>query len=148
MEEKNAYLDSSALLKRYLAEDGTDIVDELFKEAEMKNTVLYLSIWNIGEVVGVLDKRGKAGEQKRISDFLNEVKRLAGASSLKTVEITLPILFDSISIVIAYKVYIADALQIVSCKHSKCQKFFTGDRKLHNAAKREGLDSVFLGKSV
>ena len=55
------YLDSSALTKRYLYEAGSSAVDEIFRGAEAGDLVVAFSIWNIGEVLGVLDARRRRG---------------------------------------------------------------------------------------
>ncbi len=149
MKEQRAYLDSSAIVKRYILEDGTDIVDGLFRQAETKNSKLCFSIWNIGEVVGAFDKFAKKEKKKDIngsmSDFFNELRRLMGIGSIETVEINLSSIFDSVRIVLKYKIYIADALQIVSCRQADCNEFFTGDRRLHEVAVEEGISSKYLG---
>jgi uncharacterized protein len=147
MEGKNVYLDSSAIVKRYLIEEGTEIVDRIFREAEIKDAVLHFSIWNVGEVVGALDKESRKGRSgsDRISYFLKELRRLINNNSIRTVEITLPIILDAASVVLRYKLYVADAIQIVSAKQAGCDKFFTGDKRLHKAAVKEGIDSTYLG---
>lgn len=49
------YLDSSAIVKRYVLEDGTDVVQEAYTKALQGETKLSFSVWNIGEALGVLD---------------------------------------------------------------------------------------------
>ncbi|RLI84796.1 MAG: PIN domain nuclease, partial [Archaeoglobales archaeon] len=53
---KRVYLDSSAIVKRYIKERGTEVVDLVFDNAELGNVKIFFSIWNIGEVLGVLDR--------------------------------------------------------------------------------------------
>jgi len=50
------YLDTSALVKRYVEEGGPG-VDKLFGSAYRGSAVLATSVLNIGEAVSVLDKR-------------------------------------------------------------------------------------------
>jgi predicted nucleic acid-binding protein len=50
------YLDSSAIVKRYIKEAGTEIMDLVFGYAEDDHIKLFFSIWNIGEVLGVFDE--------------------------------------------------------------------------------------------
>ena len=52
----NAYLDTSGLVKRYVEEEGTEVIDRLYEETEAGKTTTYFSIWNIGEALGVLDR--------------------------------------------------------------------------------------------
>jgi len=50
-----AYLDSSAIVKRYVLEPGSDVVAEVYEGALDGELILSFSAWNIGEVLGVLD---------------------------------------------------------------------------------------------
>ncbi len=55
------YLDTSALAKRYVQEQGTEIIDLVFAQASVESPLVF-SFWNIGESLGVYDKylgRGK-----------------------------------------------------------------------------------------
>jgi predicted nucleic acid-binding protein len=49
------YLDSSAILKRYVLENGTDKIKETYLQALNGDATLHFSVWNIGEVLGALD---------------------------------------------------------------------------------------------
>lgn len=46
------YLDSSAIVKRYVVEPGTEVVDEVFERAEAREVFVVFSVWNVGEVLG------------------------------------------------------------------------------------------------
>lgn len=49
------YLDSSAIVKRYVLEEGSDKVKEVYLEAFNGAASLHFSLWNVGEVLGALD---------------------------------------------------------------------------------------------
>jgi predicted nucleic acid-binding protein len=49
------YLDSSAIIKRYVLEEGSDKVKEIYLEALNGAATLHFSVWNLGEVLGALD---------------------------------------------------------------------------------------------
>lgn len=147
MQEQKVYLDSSALVKRYVNEDGTDIVDSIFKDANLRNTVICASLWNIGEVIGVFDRYDRQKIVKRtevLDKFLNEIKRLSSDGLFEVVDINSALIEEAAAYVIRYHIYIADALQIASCKSKNCNKFFTSDRNLNDAAKKERIESVLL----
>lgn len=147
MQEQKIYLDSSALVKRYVKEEGTDIVDGIFKDANLRNAIIYISLWNIGETIGVFDRydRQKIVKLNEVLDkFLNEVKRLSSDGLFEIVDINSALIEEAIGYVIRYHIYIADALQIASCKSKNCNRFFTSDRNLNVAAKKEKIESVLL----
>jgi predicted nucleic acid-binding protein len=50
------YLDSSVMLKRYLSEPGTETIDMIFDKAETGELAVTVSLWNIGEALGILDE--------------------------------------------------------------------------------------------
>jgi len=52
----NEYLDTSSLVKRYIEERGTGVIGRLYEETEAGRATNSLSIWNIGEAFGVLDR--------------------------------------------------------------------------------------------
>lgn len=49
------YLDSSTIVKRYVAERGSDSTTRIYEKSEMKEITICFSIWNIGETIGVID---------------------------------------------------------------------------------------------
>lgn len=63
MSGKTVYLDPSALAKRYLAEEGTGLLDWLYGRAEAGALEVAFSLWNVGEVASALaqaQRRGRA----------------------------------------------------------------------------------------
>ena len=56
MSVESIYLDTSALIKRYILEEYSEHVDRLYREAHAGRVRIGFSIWNIGEVAVVLDK--------------------------------------------------------------------------------------------
>jgi predicted nucleic acid-binding protein len=56
IQEEICYLDTSTIVKRYVSEAGSEVVDELFKDAYRGVKILSISYWNIAEIVVVFDK--------------------------------------------------------------------------------------------
>ena len=56
MQGKSVYLDTSSLVKRYIGEKGSEVVDRVYEESEAGKMKISFSIWNIGEAVGVFDR--------------------------------------------------------------------------------------------
>lgn len=67
MAEKIVYLDSSATVKRYVEEPGSDDIRSLYESTYDGNVKLIFSIWNIDEVLGVLDKARTIDSAKKIT---------------------------------------------------------------------------------
>ena len=145
-----AYLDSSAIIKRYVVEQGSDRVCEVYRRALNGELKLSCSAWNIGEVLGVFDKyyrRGWLGEKEYASvkrQFIGETIRLLRLKILRIVPVRAKLLVQTWRIVEEYHVYEADALQIVSAKHVGAQELYTGDKRVYEVALNEGVGSVYL----
>ena len=83
------YLDSSAIVKRYILEAGSEVIGRLYHKVLSGESVLALSAWNIGEVFGVFAKYLRKGwlseeeyERSRYQ-FIGEVVRLLRLKLLK-----------------------------------------------------------------
>jgi len=139
------YLDSSALTKRYLYEAGSSAVDEIFRGAEAGELVVVFSIWNIGEVLGVLDARCK---RRWISDddfvealrgFTDEIIKLLRLRSVVAVPLFTPILIEAWSMVLSHHIYEANALQLSTCNYSQSNAFLSEDGELVSVACQIGV---------
>ncbi|HID42192.1 MAG TPA: PIN domain-containing protein [Archaeoglobaceae archaeon] len=49
---------------------------------------------------------------------------------------------ESIPLIFNYHIYVADAIQICSCKQEKCNLFVTFDKKLREIAMDEGIEVI------
>ncbi len=145
------YLDTSAIVKRYIVEDGSDMVNELYEESLNGELALAFSVWNIGEVLGVFDKyyrRGwitKEDYRNAYLRFRAETRRLIKLNVLRIIPVKSKLLIKTWSLITKYHIYIADALQIVSAKTINADKLVTGDKKLNNIALQEGLNTLYVG---
>ena len=145
------YLDSSAMVKRYVLEPNSDRVRKLYLRAYSGEVTLSYSVWNICEVLGVFDRARRMG---RLDDdgyrvarrrFLLETRRMVRTASAVVLPLKVEILKDCWRLIERHHIYEADALQIVSAKHVNAAEFLTGDEKLHEVALAEGLNSAYLG---
>jgi len=144
------YLDSSAIVKRYIDEPGSKVIRDLYLKAYEREVRLAYSIWNIGEVLGVFDR---ARRLDRINEeeydivrrrFLGESKRMMKLDIVVILPVKVKTLKEAWRLVEKHHIYIADSLQISSAKYINSEEFFTSDEKLHKAALAEGLDSIIL----
>ncbi|AEC51200.1 PilT protein domain protein [Pyrococcus sp. NA2] len=150
MSGRRVYLDSSALVKRYVKEKDSDIVKGLYKKAYSGEVTLITSLWNVGEVLGVFDRKRRQGflDEETYAflrrALLADVKRLSRLGVLEVVPVHSLILVDAWKLIERHHIYQADALQIVSAKHEMAEEFYTSDKRLHKVAVKEGLNSILL----
>jgi predicted nucleic acid-binding protein len=145
MGERDVYLDTSALAKRYLKERDSDKVDELYRNAEMGKIKLHFSLWNIGEVCGVFDKhRENTNPKSDLELLLGESTRLVVSGRLNVMEISNDVVMGALEIVLKYHIYVADALQLATAHIAGAKRFVTADKMLIRIAKKEGFDVIEL----
>lgn len=146
MPERKVYLDTSAIVKRYVIERDSERIDMVYTEAETKDCELYFSFWNIGETIGIFDRKRYREVEKpleRAKLFLDETSRLVSSGSLTVIDVT-ETLRNAIPLVLRYHIYIADALQLASASYYNANEFITADKALAKVAKQEGLRVVEL----
>ena len=148
MREQPVYLDSSSISKRYVKEKGSDLVDGVYGRAEAGELRLALSLWNIGEAIGVFDRylTRRLISRKEFTtaraDLISETLKLSRLGSLDVLPVTSTVLSQSWALISRHHIYEADALQISSCKEADCSLFLTADKRLLGAALSEGLNAV------
>ncbi|MEX0568451.1 MAG: type II toxin-antitoxin system VapC family toxin [Candidatus Njordarchaeota archaeon] len=152
MAEYRIYLDTSAIVKRYIEEKGSDTIDKIYELAERGDAVLIASVWNIGEVIGVFTKRRSRGDltktdfQACISNFLLETLKLIKMNSFFFIPIFSRVLFDTIKLVLKYYIYEADALQVSTAKSARADIFLSADESLVNIVKKENISAYNIEK--
>jgi uncharacterized protein len=142
------YLDSSALAKRYVQEDGSDRMDQIFERAEKGQESLFFSTWNVGELAAVFDKYEREGllEAKTVMmTFLGEVKRLGKSRSAGVVPVSGSLIAEAVALTFKHHIYVADSIQVASCQTVKDAGFVTADRRLADVARDEGLKAALIG---
>ena len=118
----------------------------MFQEAFNGGATLCFSHWNVGEVLGTLQRRARlsgrvqayAGAKARLHGELNALRRLG---FLETVGVTTVLLRDAWRLLEKHAIYVADALQLATASARACGMFLSADRQLLRAAVAEGLSA-------
>jgi predicted nucleic acid-binding protein len=145
------YLDSGAIVKRYVLEEGSDKVREIRLEAFNGAATLHFSVWNVGEVLGALDAYYRRGwlesEGCRVAreSFIAETVRLLKLGVAKVVPVRSRLLAESWLLVEKHHIYEADALQIVSAKNLGVDQLLSGDQRLVDISRKEEVNAAYLG---
>jgi predicted nucleic acid-binding protein len=144
----DAYLDSSALVKRYVEEPGTTAVDIIFDKASVGAMVIATSIWNLGEAFGVFDYRRrrrlltKHEFRLAVQSLTSEVLGLMRDGTMQVYPVRTALLTEAWAIVLSQHLYQADALQLVTCNESKSKVLITSDQMLQRASESFGLKAL------
>lgn len=145
MNGTTVYLDSSAIVKRYIAEEGTGVVDDLYRRAEARDLRLAFSLWNVGEVVAAVAKAERrrwitrAQQEAAIWSFLRESLKLRDLGSLQVVPVRGDLLAGAVPLVLRRGVGQGDGLQIATCVDLGAAAIVSADRRLLEAARGENL---------
>ena len=146
------YLDSSIMLKRYVTEAGTETTDVIFDKAETGELTITVSLWNIGEALGVLDEKRRRGwlteKEFRVvlNNFADELVKLLRFKTLEVIPLLNPILTDTWELLMNHHIYEADALQITTCIRNKNDALISGDKKLVETSRKIGLQTFHITK--
>jgi predicted nucleic acid-binding protein len=146
--EETCYLDTSALVKRYVEEPGSETVDTIYRDTYRGVKRLSFSYWNIAEAVVVFDRyerRIGLDSKKLVKGMLKEHMTLSRLGRLIVVNVSPQVLRASMKLVLKYHIYIADALQIASAKKVNSRVMVTGDKRLADIADAEGLKVLYVG---
>jgi predicted nucleic acid-binding protein len=140
------YLDTSAIIKRYLQETGTDLITSLYSKVWLGDLKIAFSFWNIGEVLGVLDRYFRRGWLSREDyelaklEFLGETLKMLRLRTLKIIPVKTSIITKTWDLIEKYHIYQADALQIVSAREAGAKELYTADQTLCKVGVEEQLE--------
>ncbi len=142
------YLDTSALIKRYITEDGSQDIDKIFISAADSKDLIIISYWNIGEAATVFDKFSRKSKSqqgtKLMNIMLDEFQELARLQMINIVEVNQNYLKEAIRFVFKYHIYVSDAIQISTAKVEMADLFVSGDKILIKAASEEGMKTFLV----
>lgn len=142
------YLDSSALVKRYIAEEGSAAIDGVYRRAEGLDLQLAFSLWNIGEVLRAIARARalRALTQREAAEstwlFLRESLKFRALGSLRIVPVGSDVIAAAIPLLLASRLSQPDAIQIATALGSGTDAFLAADDRLVREARREGLNAL------
>ncbi len=145
--EDRYYLDTSAIVKRYVEEPGSRVIDQIYENAYKEKIVITFSYWNIAEAALVFDKyerRAGINARRIFKDMLRETRSLTKTNRAIIVYVSPRILRETVKIMFRHHVYVADALQLASARKIEAKIFVTGDKELANIAILEKLNSLYV----
>jgi predicted nucleic acid-binding protein len=143
------YFDASALVKRYSAEDGTELVNELFRQLPTKQ--MTCALIGILEIISVLVRKQNDGRLSstlfaQMMVELNEEIIVSEAFSVASVNDEL--LLSALSLIAQHSINATDAIILRSCLNLQQVLQNQGhrlilwscDKRLLRAAQHEGVE--------
>ena len=143
-----AYLDASALIKRYSLESGTPFVNELFRRIPRRDCACF--VIGIAEVISILVRKKNDGrlEKRLFSKTVAEFDvEFAEHEDVKVFSVNDSLVRSSTSLIIKHHINAVDAVMMRSVldasrllqKHDRDLLFVTSDKRLARAMQAEDV---------
>jgi len=135
-------LDSSAFAKRYILEDGSEIVDQLLQDASQ----LALCVILVPEIISGLNRRLR--EQVLSPDDYRQAKKqlLNDVRDAVLIQITPAVISRTVKLLENDVLRAMDALHVASALEWRAELFVSADKRQVEAAKNAGLHSKYIGR--
>jgi uncharacterized protein len=140
-----AYVDTSAFVKRFLAEVHTPAIEAFIADSQYR---LMISSLSLVELTSVLKRKLRLGEvtQKMVT-LVHEQVRLELASKALALHVVEPSTFELASSVIerlTSPLSTLDGIHLASAKAAQCSMMVSADKQLVKAAQELGLQVLDL----
>jgi uncharacterized protein len=134
-------VDSSALAKRYVSEEGSKDMDRLLRGA----SELALCIIIAPEIISGLNRRLR---EKKLS--LNDYRKIKNqllddVRDATILQITPAVISNSVKLLETNVLRAMDALHVACAQEWKAELFVTADKRQFDAAKKSGLLTEYIG---
>lgn len=144
------YMDTSAYVKAYHTERGSEYVNKTFEETEEGRNEIVISIWVISETINAIDihrrRRELTDEEFRtvIGAILTDMLNLSSKEKMKIVDIETEIVKLSWEAIIGEHLSASDALHLITAMNQQVDLFLAADKSLIKAAKKKGLNAFYV----
>ncbi|MCK5707892.1 MAG: type II toxin-antitoxin system VapC family toxin [Candidatus Aureabacteria bacterium] len=134
------FMDSSALLKRYIEEHNSDKVELILEKADD----IIISPITLIEINSALKRRYFEKDiEKKDYEYLLDIL-LQENKEYSKIKFDIELEDKAVNLIDKYQIRTLDSIQLASAMLSKCEMFVTADRKLANFARSEGLKTELL----
>jgi predicted nucleic acid-binding protein len=150
---KSIYLDTSAFVKRFSRERGSEVADTLFALCNAGEVKIVISSWVINESIAAIDRKFRRREisiaerDKCISTLIEQADLLAKDGSLAIIPVEQANVNGSLEFVINGHLSADDALHLFSAVISSCKMFVAADKLLVKAATGSNLQGFNIEKN-
>jgi len=136
-----AYFDSSAFVKRYVTETGSQEVLDRCRTADP----VVLSALSLPEISSFLNRLVRNRQLAAADYVLFKQVIMKDLSGVEVRAISEGILMDSVHVLEECRIKTLDAIHIATARQARCDLFLTADRQQYDAAILMGLKSERVG---
>lgn len=154
--KKRVYFDTSAVIKEFVSEIGSDLVDDISNNAKTGNLQIITSVWSINEAVAVVDRLArkpenplsKVEQQQIIATIVERIRYSNENAIFRIAPIDHAIVANSRLLIDELHISADDALHVYTGWIYDCGHFLIHDKKIVQRIKAvpiEGMKVVDLG---
>jgi len=144
----NIYIDTSAYVKEYHDESGSELVHSVFDGAKNGNALLITSLWTISETINTIDRHFMRHELNKeeynnvLGAIFTDMFEMLDNKNLKIVDIDTNLVKMSWEYISSEHLSAADSLHLVTAMKSNADVFYAADKKLIGVARKRNLNAV------
>ena len=150
------YYDTSALVKEFVSEIGSDLIDKIGAVAVNKQVQVITSVWSINETIAVIDRLSrrprnpltKIEKQEIMATLAQRIKNSSERAAFKFAPMEHRIIANSRILIDQLHVSPDDAVHLYTAFIFDCQYFLVHDDKIVSKLKDdpiEGMKVIDLG---
>lgn len=150
------YYDTSALVKEFVSEVGSDLIDRIGTADASKQLQVITSVWSINEAIAVIDRLSrrpqnpltKVERQEIMATLAQRIKNSSERAAFKFAPMEHRIIANSRILIDRLHISPDDAVHLYTAFIFDCQYFLVHDDKLVNKLKGdpiEGMKVIDLG---
>ncbi len=144
------YFDTSALLKEFVQEIGSDLVDKAVSAARQSRIQIVTSVWSINETIAVVDRLSRrpqnpisqAEKQQIIAALAERVKSSGQYASYRLASIDHAIVAGSRVLIDKLHISPDDALHVYTAFIFDCEFFLVHDGRLVSRLKGDPIEGM------
>jgi len=148
--KKRVYFDTSAVIKEFVPEVGSDLVDDVSNAARAGKLQIITSAWSINEAVAVIDRLArkprhplsKAEQQQIIATIVERVRDTGEHAAFRIAPIDHVIVASSRLLIDGLHVSADDALHVYTGWIYDCGHFFIHDNKIVHRLKAASIEDM------
>ncbi|MGH9877007.1 MAG: type II toxin-antitoxin system VapC family toxin [Nitrososphaera sp.] len=148
--KKLVYFDTSAVIKEFVPEVGSDLVDDVSNAARAGKLKVIMSIWSVNEAVAVIDRLTRrpaeplspSERQQIIATFVERIKDSNEKASFRITPIEHILVTQSRLLIDQLHISPDDALHLYTAWIYDCDYFFIHDNKIVNRLKAASIQGM------
>ena len=148
--KKRVYFDTSAVIKEFVPETGSDLVDDTINAAKSGDIQVYTSVWSVNEAVAVVDRLTRrpadplsaAEQQQIIATFTERIRDSGEHAAYRVTPIEHVMVTGSRLLIDQLHISPDDALHIYTAWIYDCDYFFIHDDKIVKRLKQASIQDM------